>query len=94
MKVIFRSKDFASINSSGLGCTKRRPMGSSWQYQGRVQHPDWQGAYECSWEGVGSTAQRTPAELVWIVRGDARLFGLAAALKARNFVVDVEQDDV
>ena len=93
MKVIFRSKDFASVSSSGLGFTNRRPMGSSWQYQGRVQHPNWQGAYECSWEGIGSTTQRTPAELVWIVRGDARLFGLAAALKARNFVVDVEQDD-
>jgi hypothetical protein len=93
MKVIFRSKDFASVTSSGLGFTNRRPMGSSWHYQGRVQHPDWQGAYECSWEGVGSTTQRTPAELVWIVRGDARLFGLAAALKARNFIVDVEQDD-
>jgi hypothetical protein len=93
MKVIFRSKDFASVNSSGLGFTNRRPMGSSWQYQGRVQHPNWQGVYECSWEGGGSNAQRTPAELVWMVRGDARLFGLAAALKARNFIVDVEQDD-
>jgi hypothetical protein len=31
-------------------------------------------------------------ELVWTARGDARLFGLAAALKAKGFVVDVEQD--
>lgn len=94
MKVIFRSKDFASVTGSGLGFTNRRPMASSWHYQGRVQHPDWQGAYECHWEGMNNTTQRTPAELAWIVRGDARLFGLAAALKARNFVVDVEQDDL
>lgn len=94
MKVIFRSKDFASVNGSGLGFTNRRPMGTSWHYQGRVQHPNWQGEYECFWEGMDSAVQRTPAELVWIVRGDARLFGLAAALKARNFVVDVEQDGV
>lgn len=94
MKVIFRSKDFASVNGSGLGFTNRRPMGASWHYQGRVQYPNWQGEYECFWEGMDSAVQRTPAELVWIVRGDARLFGLAAALKARNFVVDVEQDGV
>ena len=93
MKVIFRSKDFASVNGSGLGFTNRRPMGASWHYQGRVQHPNWQGD-ECFWEGMDSAVQRTPAELVWIVRGDARLFGLAAALKARNFVVDVEQDSI
>ena len=93
MKVIFRSKDFASVNGSGLGFTNRRPMASSWHYQGRVQHPNWQGAYECHWENMGSTAQRTPAELIWIVRGDARLFGLAVALKARDFVVDVDKDD-
>lgn len=93
MKVIFRSKDFASVSGSGLGFTNWRPMASSWHYLGRVQHPDWQGTYECYWESVNSTGQRTPAELVWTVRGDARLFGLAAALKARNFVVDVEQDE-
>jgi hypothetical protein len=93
MKVIFRSKDFASITGSGLGFTNRRPMASSWHFQGRVQHRDWQGTYECSWEGAKSTGHRTPAELIWTVRGDARLFGLAAALKARNFVVDVEQQD-
>jgi hypothetical protein len=96
MKVIFRSKDFASVTGTGLGFTNRRPMASSWHFQGRVQHRDWQGTYECSWEGANSTGmagQRTPAELVWIVRGDARLFGLAAALKARNFLVDVEKDD-
>jgi hypothetical protein len=58
-----------------------------------VQHRDWQGAYECSWEAPNSAGQRTPAELIWTVRGDARLFGLAAALKARNFFVDVEQDE-
>jgi hypothetical protein len=89
MKVIFRSKDFASVESSGFGFNNRRPMSAPWHYQGRVQHRDWQGTYECFWEKKASPALQ---ELVWTVRGDARLFGLAAALKARGFVVDVEQD--
>ncbi len=99
MKVIFRSKDFAGVEGGGFGFNNRRPMGGAWQYQGRVQHPQWQGAYECSWEGMGeATTDRSTAkisalpELVWIVRGDSRLFGLAAALKARGFSVTVEQD--
>ena len=92
MKVIFRSKDFASLTGSGLGFTNRRPMASSWHYQGRVQHRNWEGAYECYWESAERTTRSTPSELVWIVRGDARLFGLAAALKTKGFVVDVEQN--
>ncbi len=93
MKVIFRSKDFASVTGSGLGFNNRRPMASSWHYQGRVQHSDWQGTYECYWEGMDDAAKRAPTKLVWTVRGDARMFGLAAALKSRGFVVDVEQGD-
>lgn len=89
MKVIFRSKDFASVESAGFGFNNRRPMSAPWHYQGRVQHRDWQGTYECCWEKQTGPALQ---ELVWTVRGDARLFGLAAALKARGFVVDVEQD--
>ena len=99
MKVIFRSKDFASVEAGGFGFNNRRPMARSWQYQGRVQHPQWQGAYECSWEGMeettggrGATNSSSLPELIWIVRGDTRLFGLAAALKARGFSVAVEQD--
>lgn len=101
MKVIFSSKDFASVEGAGLGFNNRRPMTQPWQYQGRVQHRQWQGTYECAWEGTqqGVTdeglrhnpAGHTP-ELVWSVRGDARLFGLAAALKARGFAVQVEQE--
>jgi hypothetical protein len=93
MKVIFRSKDFANVTGSGLGFNNRRPMASSWHYQGRVQHRDWQGTYECFWESANDTAKYTPTDLVWIVRGDARLFGLAAALKSKGYVVDVEQED-
>src|SRR5581483_9576859 len=99
MRVIFSSKDFASVEGAGLGFNNRRPMTKSWQYQGRVQHRQWQGISECSWEGGGGTTEgeergiiRHAPELVWSVRGDARLFGLAAALKARGFVVKVEQD--
>ncbi len=97
MKVVFRSRDFASIIGSGLGFNNRRPMASPWHYQGRVQHRDWQGTYECYWEGAGdedakTTARRSPTELVWTVNGDARLFGLAAALKSRGLEVDVLQD--
>jgi hypothetical protein len=97
MRVIFRSRDFASVEGAGFGFNNRRPMANAWQYQGRVQHRQWQGTYECSWEGTGTNKnepERTkngPNELVWIVQGDARLFGLAAALKSRGFVVEVEQ---
>ena len=91
MKVIFRSRDFASITGSGLGFTNRRPKASSWHYQGRELHRNWEGTYECYWEGAEHTTKPAPAELVWIVQGDARLFGLAAALKAKGLVVDVEQ---
>lgn len=83
MKVIFRSRDFAHIEGAGLGFVNRRPGSQSWQYQGRVRHAKWRGTYECHWEGP---------ELLWTVQGDARLFGLAAALKGRGFVVEVEQD--
>lgn len=89
MKVIFRSKDFASIEGAGFGFNNRRPMSAPWHYQGRIQHRDWQGTYECFWEKTGRLGVQ---ELVWTAHGDARLFGLAAALKAKGFVVDVEQD--
>jgi hypothetical protein len=65
-------------------------MSKPWYYQGRVQHRNWQGTYECFWDTARSAA--TPQELIWIVQGGADLFGLAAALKARGFVVDVAQD--
>ena len=84
MKVIFRSKDFASINGSGLGFNNRRPMADAWHYQGRVQHRQWRGIYECYWDGP---------ELTWTVQGDERLFGLAAALKSRGYAVEVKQDE-
>jgi hypothetical protein len=98
MKVIFRSKDFASIDAAGLGFNNRRPMAAEWHYQGRVQHRDWQGTYECYWErsdtnDTTTMVRHTPPELVWTVRGDARLFGLAAALKASGYKVEVEQDE-
>jgi hypothetical protein len=97
MKVIFRSNDFASIESAGFGFNHRRPMGKPWQYQGRVQHPNWQGTYECLWEGQDEAREKKsavagPPTLFWTVRGDARLFGLAAMLKSRGFAVEVEQD--
>ncbi len=91
MKVLFRSRDFASVDGSGFGFNNRRPMAEPWHYQGRVQHRQWQGTYECFWEREAGTAIDA-SQLVWIVRGDARLFGLAAALKSGGFVVDVEQD--
>ncbi len=91
MKVIFRSKDFASVEGSGFGFNNRRPMPNSWHYHGRVQHRQWQGIYECTWEYEERLKTRPP-ELIWVVRGDMRLFGLAAALKSKGFVVDVEQD--
>ena len=93
MKVVFRSKDFVSVTAAGLGFNNRRPMADSWHYQGRVQHRDWQGTFECYWEGGGDTTKRSPTELVWTVRGDARLFGLAAALKSLSFPVEVLQDE-
>ena len=92
MKVIFRSKDFASVEGSGFGFNNRRPMANTWQYRGRVQHPQWQGTYECIWEQGGEGTMINAPQLIWAVCGDARLFGLAAALKSKGFVVDVEQD--
>lgn len=85
MKVMFRSRDFASINGGGLGFNHMRPMASSWHFQGRVQHRDWQGTFTCHWDGP---------EVLWTVQGDERLFGLAAALKSRGIKVDVRQDDL
>jgi hypothetical protein len=93
MKVVFRSKDFVSITAAGLGFNNRRPMADSWRYQGRVQHRDWQGIFECYWEQETNPLQRSPAELVWTVSGDSRLFGLAAALKSLGYKVDVLQDE-
>ena len=83
MKIIFRSKDFASIDGAGLGFNNRRPAATPWHYHGRVQHRQWNGTFECHWEGP---------ELLWTVHGDARLFGLAAALKSKGYVVEVKQD--
>lgn len=83
MKVIFRSKDFASIDSAGLGFNNRRPAAVSWHYQGRVQHRNWNGTYQCHWEG---------SEIAWTVQGDERLFALAAALKSKGYSVGVKQD--
>ena len=95
MRVIFWSRDFASVEGAGFGFNNRRPMANAWQYQGRVQHRQWQGTYECSWEEAGGSrsedAKSRSNELAWVVKGDARLFGLAAALKSRGFVVEVEQ---
>jgi hypothetical protein len=93
MKVVFRSKDFVSITAAGLGFNNRRPTADAWRYQGRVQHRDWQGTFECYWEQETHPLQRTPAELVWTVSGDSRLFGLAAALKSLGYKVDVLQDE-
>lgn len=84
MKVIFHSRDFASINGGGLGFNNMRPMASAWHYQGRVQHRDWQGTFSCHWDGP---------EVLWTVRGDERLFRLAAALKSKGLRVEVAQDD-
>lgn len=91
MKLIFRSKDFTSVEGSGFGFNNRRPMADAWQYQGRVQHRQWQGTYQCSWEREENSMIHAP-ELIWVVCGDARLFGLTAALKSNGFVVDVEQE--
>ena len=91
MKVLFRSKDFASVEGAGFGFNNRRPMAQSWQYQGRVQHRQWQGTYECYWENAAEKSLQAPT-ILWTVRGDARLFGLAAALKSKGFTVDVEPD--
>jgi hypothetical protein len=84
MKVLFRSKDFASITGGGFGFNNRRPMASSWHYQGRVQHSKWQGTFTCHWDGP---------EVQWAVRGDERLFALAAALKSKGLKVEVMRDD-
>ncbi len=83
MKILFRSRDFASINGGGLGFNHMRPMASSWHFQGRVQHPNWQGEFTCHWDGP---------VIQWTVRGDERLFGLAAALKGKGLPVEVSQD--
>ena len=91
MKVLFRSKDFASVEGTGFGFNHRNPTGERWQYRGRVQHAHWQGTFECYWDEA-EDGGRTPTELVWIVTGDARLFGLAAALKSVGFAVDVEKE--
>ena len=100
MKVVFRSKDFNSVMAGGFGFNNRRPMAAPWHYQGRVQHINWQGTFECYWDEAGENsteqkkaARRNPPEIIWTVRGDARLFGLAAALKAQGFPVDVLQDE-
>ena len=84
MKVNFRSKDFASIDGAGLGFNNRRPAATPWHYQGRVQHRQWNGTFECHWEG---------SELLWTVHGGEQLFGLAAALKSKGYVVEVKQDE-
>jgi hypothetical protein len=84
MKVLFRSRDFASIDGAGLGFNNRRPTASPWHFQGRVQHRQWQGTFECRWKGP---------DLLWTVQGDERLFGLASALKSRGFAVYVKQDN-
>ncbi len=91
MKVVFRSKDFVSIEGAGFGFNNRRPLPDSWQYHGRVQHRDWQGLFECAWENAGD-ARHIP-ELLWTVHGDARMFKLAAALKSQGYHVAVLQDD-
>ncbi len=93
MKVVFHSKDFVSVMAAGLGFNNRRPMADAWHYQGRVQHRDWQGTFECYWERDTEATKRSPTQLVWTVQGDARLFGLAAALKSLGFTVDVLQDE-
>ena len=101
MKVVFRSKDFNSVMAGGLGFNNRRPM-ASWHYQGRVQHMNWQGTFECHWDEAedGSETReaqqairRNTPEIIWTVSGDARLFGLAAALKSKGFPVEVLQDE-
>ena len=92
MHVIFRSRDFATVESAGFGFNHRRPMSQPWYYQGRVQHRHWEGHYECHWEGINDPQRKTAPEIVWSVKGDARLFGLAAALKSLGYNVSVEQD--
>jgi hypothetical protein len=89
MKVIFRSKDFASVEALGYGFNNRRPMANPWQYQGRVQHRQWKGSYECAWQKTDNPLKQD--ELLWTAQGDGRLFALAAALKSKGFEVDVEQ---
>ncbi len=91
MRVIFHSKDFTSVEGLGFGFVNRRPMADAWSYRGRIQHRQWQGTFECSWAGA-STSARSSTDLIWIAQGDARLFGLAAALKSSGFAVQVEQD--
>ncbi len=83
MKVLFRSRDFASVLGSGLGFNHMRPQAISWHYQGRIQHRDWQGTFLCHWDGP---------EVLWTAQGDERLFKLAAALKGMGLRVELTQD--
>ena len=83
MKVILRSKYFVSVEGLGYGFSNRRPAVQAWHYLGRMQHKKWEGWYECHWDGP---------ELLWVVHGDERLFGLAAALKSKGFDIEVKQD--
>src|SRR5258707_626697 len=83
MKVVFRSRDFASINGAGLGFNHMRPQATSWHFQGRVQHRDWTGNFTCHWDGP---------QVLWTVQGDERLCRLAAALKNMGLQVEVLQD--
>lgn len=94
MQIVFRSKDFASVEYAGFGFSTRRPGATPWTYQGRVQNTRWSGTYECHWHNRNpdGSLKRAPAELVWTIQGDERLFALAAALKAAGFLPDVKQD--
>jgi hypothetical protein len=83
MKVVFRSRDFASITGAGLGFNHMRPQATSWHFQGRVQHRDWMGTFICHWDGP---------QVLWTVQGDERLFRLGAALKSIGLQVEVLQD--
>src|SRR5207245_4560867 len=84
MKIVFRSRDFASINGSGLGFNHMRPMASSWHFQGRVQHSAWEGTFTRHWDGH---------ELLWAVQGGECLLGLAAGLQSWGLPVAVLHDE-
>lgn len=94
MKVVFRSIDFASVEYAGFGFSTRRPGATPWSYQGRVQNARWSGTYVCHWNNRNDdgSLKRAPAELIWTIQGDERLFSLAAALKSAGFTPEVEQD--
>ncbi len=87
MKVIFHSEDFVSVEYAGLGFGNRHPAVKEWHYVGKVDNPRWQGEFECSWD-----ESTKPAQLLWIIKGDERLFALALALKSQGFIVTVKQD--